>query len=252
MNRPQGKGFNGWKTNNTNYSNSIITNRNNFVQTLSANENNIKNSSGEYVIDLYPDWIDANVIFVSSHGSNYNDGKTADKPINNDWNSISSKLNSNIKTCTNASNREVNIIVLINGTLSYSGMTGPNTAYTLTSMYNGTNYGSSSTYIDFSSNNGGWGYYDGSSVTLDSDLQLEYLYINSNVSYKNPNATTDGTDDAYPCIYGNMYNLRIGRGILPTSSNTCTLGQVQGGYYNHSSSEFKLVIESGKYYTLQL
>ena len=131
-------------------------------------------------------------------------------------------------------------------------MTGPNTAYTLTSMYNGTNYGSSSTYIDFSSNNGGWGYYDGSSVTLDSDLQLEYLYINSNVSYKNPNATTDGTDDAYPCIYGNMYNLRIGRGILPTSSNTCTLGQVQGGYYNHSSSEFKLVIESGKYYTLQL
>ena len=252
MNRPQGKGFNGWKTNNTNYSNSISTNRNNFVQTLSTNEKNIKNSSGEYVIDLYPDWIDANVIFVSSYGNNYNDGKTADTPINNDWNSISSKLNSNIKTCTNASNREANIIVLTNGTLSYSGMTGPNTAYTLTSMYNGTNYGSSSTYIDFSSNNGGWGYYDGSSVTLDSDLQLEYLYINSNVSYKNPNATTDGTDDAYPCIYGNMYNLRIGRGILPTSSNTCTLGQVQGGYYNHSSSEFKLVIESGKYYTLQL
>ena len=252
MNRPQKKGFNGWKTNNTNYSNSISTNRNNFVQTLSTNEKNIKNSSGEYVIDLYPDWIDANVIFVSSYGSNYNDGKTADTPISNDWNSISSKLNSNIKTCTNASNREANIIVLTNGTLSYSGMTGPNTAYTLTSMYNGTNYGSSSTYIDFSSNNGGWGYYDGSSVTLDSDLQLEYLYINSNVSYKNPNATTDGTDDAYPCIYGNMYNLRIGRGILPTSSNTCTLGQVQGGYYNHSSSEFKLVIESGKYYTLQL
>ena len=252
MNRPQKKGFNGWKTNNTNYSNSISTNRNNFVQTLSTNEKNIKNSSGEYVIDLYPDWIDANVIFVSSYGNNYNDGKTADTPINNDWNSISSKLNSNIKTCTNASNREANIIVLTNGTLSYSGMTGPNTAYTLTSMYNGTNYGSSSTYIDFSSNNGGWGYYDGSSVTLDSDLQLEYLYINSNVSYKNPNATTDGTDDAYPCIYGNMYNLRIGRGILPTSSNTCTLGQVQGGYYNHSSSEFKLVIESGKYYTLQL
>ena len=252
MNRPQKKGFNGWKTNNTNYSNSISTNRNNFVQTLSTNEKNIKNSSGEYVIDLYPDWIDANVIFVSSYGNNYNDGKTADTPINNDWNSISSKLNSNIKTCTNASNREANIIVLTNGTLSYSGMTGPNTAYTLTSMYNGINYGSSSTYIDFSSNNGGWGYYDGSSVTLDSDLQLEYLYINSNVSYKNPNATTDGTDDAYPCIYGNMYNLRIGRGILPTSSNTCTLGQVQGGYYNHSSSEFKLVIESGKYYTLQL
>ena len=252
MNRPQKKGFNGWKTNNTNYSNSISTNRNNFVQTLSTNEKNIKNSSGEYVIDLYPDWIDANVIFVSSYGSNYNDGKTADTPINNDWNSISSKLNSNIKTCTNASNREANIIVLTNGTLSYSGMTGPNTAYTLTSMYNGINYGSSSTYIDFSSDNGEWGYYDGSSVTLDSDLQLEYLYIKSNVSYKNPNATTDGTDDAYPCIYGNMYNLRIGRGILPTSSNTCTLGQVQGGYYNHSSSEFKLVIESGKYYTLQL
>ena len=252
MNRPQGKGFNGWKTNNTNYSNSISTNRNNFVQTLSTNEKNIKNSSGEYVIDLYPDWIDANVIFVSSYGNNYNDGKTADTPINNDWNSISSKLNSNIKTCTNASNREANIIVLTNGTLSYSGMTGPNTAYTLTSMYNGINYGSSSTYIDFSSDNGEWGYYDGSSVTLDSDLQLEYLYIKSNVSYKNPNATTDGTDDAYPCIYGNMYNLRIGRGILPTSSNTCTLGQVQGGYYNHSSSEFKLVIESGKYYTLQL
>lgn len=251
INRPEGKGFNGWITNNTNYSNSINTNRNNFIQTLNTNENNIKNSSGEYVIDLYPDWIDANVVFVSSNGSSYNDGQSIDTPINNDWNTINNRLNANIKTCTNASNREVNIVVLMGGTLSYNGMTGPNTAYTLTSMYNGTNYGSSSTYLNFSG--GGGGYYgSGSSVILDSDLQLEYLYINSNVSYANSNATTDGTSDVYPCIYGNMYNLRIGRGISSTNSNNCALAQVQGGYYNHSSSEFKLVIESGTYCTLQL
>ena len=44
---------------------------------------------------------------------------------------------SNIKTATNASNREVNIIVLMNGTLDVSGLTGPNTPFTLTSLYKG-------------------------------------------------------------------------------------------------------------------
>ena len=49
-----------------------------------------------------------------------------------------------------------------------------------------------------------------------------------------------------------MYNLRIGRGIVPTNSNNCTWAQIQGGYYNRSGSEYKLIIESGIYYTAQL
>lgn len=242
MNRPLEKGFNGWKTNNTKYLNSINTNANTFAQTLNTNINNITDNSGKYVIDLYADWIDANVIFVSSSGSSSNSGTSPNTPINNNWSNINSRLNSNIKTCTKASNREVNIVVLMNGTLDVSGLTGPNTPYTLTSLYNGTNYGNSSTYLNVGTSN----------TQLDSDLQIDYLYVSSNKSYSSPSGTTDGTSLVTPCIYGNMYNLRIGRGVEPTNNNYCTWGQIQGGYYNHSSSEYRLLIESGKYYTTQL
>ena len=54
-----------------------------------------------------------------------------------------------------------------------------------------------------------------------------------------------GTRATTPSIYGNMYNLRIGRGTIPTNSNNCTFTQVQGGYYNHSSSEYRVIVESG-------
>lgn len=242
MNRPLEKGFNGWKTNNTKYLNSINTNANTFAQTLTTNINNITDNSGKYVIDLYADWIDANVIFVSSSGSSSNAGTSPNSPINNNWSSINSKLNSNIKTCAKASNREVNIVVLMNGTLDVSGLTGPNTPYTLTSLYNGTNYANSSTYLNVGTSN----------TQLDSDLQIDYLYVSSNKSYSSPSGTTDGTALVTPCLYGNMYNLRIGRGVVPINANYCTWAQIQGGYYNHSSSEYKLLIESGKYYTTQL
>ena len=242
MNRPLEKGFNGWKTNNNKYTNSISTNSNTFVQTLKTNSNNIKDNSGNYVIDLYPDWIEANVVFVSSSGSSSNSGTSPNSPIDNNWTNINGKLNANAKTCTKASNREVNIVVLMQGTLAISGLTGPSMPYTLTSLYNGKNYGSSSTYLSVGSTN----------ITLDSDLQLDYLYIYSSSSYTSPSGTTDGTNAISPCIYGNMYNLRLGRGILPTNSNNCTWAQIQGGYYNHNSSEYKLAIESGIYYTAQL
>lgn len=242
MNRALERGFNGWKTNNTKYSNNISTNSNTFVQKLVTNVNNIKTDEGNYVVDLYVDWITANVVFVSSSGTTTNDGKTVDTPIANDWTTINSKLNSNKQTATNASSREVNIVVLINGTLSISGLTGPSTPYTLTSLYDGINYGSSSTYLNVGTTN----------IILDSDLQLNHLYVYTNKSYSSPSGTTDGTSAVTPCFYGNMYNLRIGRGIVSTSTNNCTWAQVQGGYYNHKSSEFKLLIESGKYYTVQV
>lgn len=242
MNRPQERGFNGWKTNDTRYSKSITTNSNTFVQTLTTNINNIKDKSGKYIINLYADWVEANVIFVSSSGSSSNSGTSPNSPVNNNWTDINNKINANIKTCTNASNREVNIIVLMNGTLGVSGLTGPNTPYTLTSLYDGYNYGSTSTYLNVGTTN----------VQLDSDLQINHLYVSTSYSYTSPYGTTDGTAALSPCIYGNMYNLRIGRGIIPTNSNNCTWAQVQGGYYNHNSNEYKLVIETGKYLTVQL
>ena len=81
---------------------------------------------------------------------------------------------------------------------------------------------------------------------------LNYIYIYSNVSYLSSRTSTDGTSSVEPCIYGNMYNLRIGRGIKSTNSSNCSLAQIQGGYYNHNSSEYKLVVESGIYHTIQL
>ena len=242
MNRPLERGFNGWKTNNSKYSSSISTNTNTFVQTLKTNVNNIKDSSGNYVIDLYTDWAEANVIFVSSAGSSTNSGKTPNSPINNNWTTINNKINSNIKTCTNASNREVNIIVLMQGTLDINGLTESSTPYTLTSLYDGKNYGSTNTYLSAGSSN----------AIIDSDLQLDYIYIYSNVSYLSSRTSTDGTSSVAPCIYGNMYNLRIGRGIKSTNSSNCSLAQIQGGYYSNNSSEYKLVVESGIYHTVQL
>ena len=243
MNRPLERGFNGWTTNDSRYAQSISTNNNTYTQTLKTNLSNIKSTSGEYVIELYADWVEANIIFVSSSGSNSNSGETVNSPIYNDWSTISSKLNSNIKTCTNASNREVNIVVLMSGTLSVDSITNPNTPYTLTSLYNGVNYGSSSTYLNVGS----------TTSYLDSDLQLDYLYVSSSYSYTSPgNVETDGSSSLSACLYGNMYNLRIGRGIVPTNSSYCTWAQIQGGYYNHTSNEYKLVVESGKYYTLLL
>lgn len=243
MNRPKKRGFNGWKTNDTRYSNSISTNTNTFVQTLSTNTNNITDGFGNFVINLYPDWIQANVIFVSSSGNASNSGTSLSSPINNDWDSISTKLESNIRNCTNASNREVNIIVLMNGILAVSGLTDPSIPFTLTSLYDGTNYGSTSTYLNVGTTN----------IQLDSDLQLHHLYVYTNQSYSSPgNTETDGTSTLSPCIYGNMYNLRIGREVIPTNSNYCTWAQVQGGYYNHSGSEYRLMLESGQYYTVQL
>ena len=242
MNRPENSGFNGWKTNDTRYSNSISINTNTFVQTISTNINNITDDSGSFVINLYPDWIEANVIFVSSSGSSSNSGTSPSSPVNNNWTNINTKINANIKTASNASNREVNIVVLMNGTLEVSGLTGPNTPYTLTSLYNSINYGSTSTYLNVGTTD----------FTADSDLQLHHLYVASTKSYASPSGTTDGTAAVTPCIYGNMYNVRIGRGVVPTNSNNCTWGQIQGGYNNRTASEYKLIVESGQYYTMQL
>ena len=240
-NRPIGRGFNGWKTNNTKYSNNITTNSYTYVQTLETSLNNIKNTSGEYVIDLYANWVEANVVFVSSSGNNSNSGDSESSPISNNWSTINSKLNANKKTATKASSREVNIVVLMNGTLDGSGVTGPNTPYTLTSLYDGINYGSTSTYLNVGTTN----------IILDSDIQFDNLYVSSDSNYSYT-GTSDGTSSVSPCIYANMYNLRIGRGMKPVNSSYCTFAQVQGGYYNRSSSEFKVVVESGQYVTMQL
>ena len=241
MNRPIKKGFNGWTTNDTRYLYDITTNMNTYIQTLTTNINNIIDNSGKYVINLYADWVDANVVFVSSQGNSSNTGYSLDSPIDNNWDSISSKLNSNAKTCTNASNREVNIVVLMYGTLNASGLADPNTPYTLTSLYNGIDYGNNNTYLNVGSTN----------TYLDSDFQIHDMYVSSSSSYTSPRGTTDGTSAISPCIYGNMYNLRIGRQIVSINNN-CTWAQVQGGYYDHSSNEYKLVIESGQYLTMQL
>lgn len=242
-NRPLERGFNGWITKNTKYANNIKTNSFTYVQTLETNLNNIKDNSGNYVIDLYANWVEANVVFVSSNGNDSNSGKSTDQPITNNWTTINNRLNQNKKTCTNASSREVNIVVLMSGRLEISGLTGPGTPYTLTSLYDGVNYGGSNTYLNVGTTN----------TVIDSDMQLDYLYVNSNISYvSSGNNDTDGLYRVQPCIYGNMYNLRIGRGIKSVNSNNCTWGQVQGGYYNHNNSEFRLVVESGKYHSILL
>ena len=233
MDRPAGFGFDGWTTNEQGYSFSLDNETK--VQTLTVGTNGSK----DITINLYANWEEANIVFIdASSGTNSTSGDVGlsiSNPVRT-WNNVNSVLGRNIKTAQNASNRELNIIVLIGGTLENLN-TLNSRAYTLTSLYDGIDYRHSGATLNLASN-----------FTLQNDLQLDYLNITGSNSYTS--TTTTGTISRY--IIGNARNLRIGRGMMPlnVSGYQTTFAQIQGTA-NRQNRKYRLVIESGKYANIQ-
>lgn len=226
MDRPAGFGFDGWTTHENGYNFAI--NNENKVQTLTINTNGNK----ELTVNLYANWQEAKVVFIDANARNDGDGLTPQTPVNN-WDSANSALGT-AKQAQNASSRELNIIVLINGVLRNLSTLG-NKAYTLTSLYDGIDYRNNAS-LNLESN-----------FTLSNDLQLDYLNITGSNNYTS--TTTTGTINRY--INGSARNLRIGRGMMPFDSagSRTTFAQVLGG--GNADRAYRLVIESGKYANIQ-
>ena len=123
-----------------------------------------------------------------------------------------------------------------------------NIAFTLTSLYNHTDYRNNAKLtLD---TNGSYIHF-----TMYNDFQMEYININASgyTSY----ATDSMTDTSYPVLYGNANNVRLGRGMYPisnTNSSAVTFVDVYGGststtigsLYNDNNA-FRLSVETGKY-----
>ncbi len=123
MDRPYDFGFNGWKiksitktvsgSNTTISGGSISTDTNTYEQTLNASINHTAGAT--YTVVLEADWQPASVVFLGGTGaSDNNNGLTSSTPVLTMQRAYSI-MASNKKTATNASNREVNIMVLNGG-----------------------------------------------------------------------------------------------------------------------------------------
>lgn len=220
-------GFNGWK-NKSDALYIIDTNENTYQQTLKIENVEDKNN---VVIDLYVDWVPTNVVFVKSGGTG--DGTEIENPAGT-WAKAIETLTKNQKGIDKASNREVNIIVVI-GQLNADAKTlATDIPYTVTSLYDGVDYRMSPYNATITLN---------SNITLNNDLQLEYLNVIGSNDYEN--ATSNMLYGKY--INGNSYNLRIGRGMKPLKcdDSTSTFGPIQCGGRNNK--KFKTVVESGRF-----
>lgn len=234
-------GFDGWK--NDNYSISI--NDNTKVQKA---EIPVTTGSKEITVDFYADWKIANVVFMKQGGSGTNDGSALGQEVGS-WSSAISKLNEKAKHASNASDRELNIIIVTGGEINSDSTNNKafgkaNVGYTVTSLYDSHDYRlEEDAKIKLTYN-----------VELENDLQMAFLNITGSGNYNenNPDNFSDykvGTSTLKfnYTISGNSYNLRIGRGMTPLNASeaTSTFAQVQGG--SGERQEYRTVIESGKY-----
>ena len=236
VDRPRGRGFDGWRAINTT-DNTITMNGTNCIQTLTTRQSLTANANGvkEVTVDLYANWATANVIIYDQDTDG--DAGTFESPVNT-WAEINSRLTGNRKYATAASSRELNIIVITDGTL-YDINTRNAVPYTITSIYGGVDYRNEGSFR-----------ITVNSTSLNKDVQLAFLSISGSSNYRN--GGTGGTGNINRRIIGNTYNLRLGRGMMPTdtSNDAATWAQIQGG--GTARNTYKLVIESGKYCNLQV
>ena len=242
MDRPNGKGFDGWLLTDYNQR-SFATNGQSFTQTLTISGGFTTNASGvkEVTVDLHPYWADANIIVYDSTKADYTTG-TFYEPVNT-WDEINSLLNRNRKNAVSASSRELNIIVLVGGELSNIN-TGNDVPYTITSIYQGRDYRSSGRFTVSRYNN------REDPRPLNKDIQLAFLNISGASDY---NEGTGGTGTiGATSIVANANNFRIGRGMMPENpgNSGSTFSQVQGG--GGAKAHYRLVVESGRYCNIQL
>ncbi len=124
--------------------------------------------------------------------------------------------------------------------------TSQNIPVTVTSLYNHTDYRSDAT-IDLTTSN-----YD--DFDIRADFQMNHVKINASGYTTNNDGTTFST--SYPWLTGYAHNVRLGRGIQCANTQTagCTFANVIGGatsVTNNYNNAYKLVVESGKYSSIQ-
>ena len=148
------------------------------------------------------------------------------------------------------------------GTASYGSVqnnsyysTSTSITATITSMYNRVDYRSSATWDLTSVSNAR------SQVTARDDLQLEYLRINATgYSTVGENGATTYLRNSCASLIGGAYNVRVGRGMTPsswTNDSATIFCYVQGGSSSQNigstsndNNHYRLVIESGRYSTM--
>ena len=234
MDRPADFGFNGWVVNNVSTPNTFTTN----ISTDTATWTQTLNVSGlsytegaSYTIDLNADWKVANVIYVNA-GSNNGNGLTPTTPTNTIANAITKMNNLGYKTSSTVSDRELNILVLVGGTLDLSA---PSRAITITSLDSGNDY---RTNANLRVND---------DISLSNDLQIDFVSMYDNAGTSLTSSSLAATGNAIIC---NNRNLRIGRGMMESATNRYTVTQINGGTNggnNTNSRKFKLVTETGRY-----
>ncbi len=131
----------------------------------------------------------------------------------------------------------------ISANTSYSNNNLP---LTVTSLYNGSDYRDDAT-IDLTATNAR------ADFNIYNDFQMNHVTINSTGYTSNNNGTSFETD--YAWLNGNSHNVRLGRGIecADTSTTGCTFANIIGGgeESDSASNAYKLVVESGKYSSIQ-
>lgn len=128
--------------------------------------------------------------------------------------------------------RDTNIVVLSS---SISGFIN-NKPMTVTGIHNGTNY--SSNYIDISSY----------SISANADLRIEHCLLYSGVYSGQTNGPAFENSRS---VFGNFYNLKLGRGITAYSDYFSARSVVAGSNYTTGSAtsptQYSLIVESGYY-----
>ena len=128
---------------------------------------------------------------------------------------------------------------------SYYTSSSDSIPVTVTSLYNHTDYRANAK-IDLSNSS-----YNNFSIY--KAFQMNHVSVDAEGYTSNNDGTTYDTD--YPWLIGYLNNVRLGRGIqsVNSESDACTFANVIGGEATSetSSDEYKLIVESGKYSSVQ-
>lgn len=148
--------------------------------------------------------------------------------------------------------RDTNIIVM-NGNTNNSWGSSYNKPFTLTSIYNETNYTDNVMWTVRS----GSGYYaQGAPVNCYNDTTIENIKISYGSKFNNNDNGPTSSTSSNGTLYGRWNNVKIGRGII-RNGNYATFDSIIGGSNSTSGSssnatKYKLIVESGFYNSMSL
>ena len=147
--------------------------------------------------------------------------------------------------------RDTNIVVM-NQDIDTTWGSAQDKPFTLTSIYNGSDYTASASWMVRTI---GW-FPTGVAVTCYNDTVIENIEINYGSSFTSIIRNPGSGRSSAGYFYGNYKNVKLGRGIIKNGSNG-NFGVVIGGYNNGTGSsgavtKYKLMVETGFYNALSL